>query len=170
VSLAIGVAAAGEETPPSLPQEFWGNQTIDGTPAPAGTVIVAMIDGMKSGSITTTVVGRYGGSTIFEGERLVVSGTEEQVGHNVTFLVNGQAAQDNGAITAWRGRNSTLPRNGHPIRGDAVTSVRGAAISLTGPHRHRDERDSDRHIPVGPIPSPFRKRAPYASTQVTVSR
>ncbi|MGI6503779.1 MAG: hypothetical protein ACOX0O_07555 [Candidatus Methanoculleus thermohydrogenotrophicum] len=59
IALVTGAAAAGG-TPPTLPHQFFGNVTIGGSPAPAGTVITAMIAGTECGSFMVTDAGRYG--------------------------------------------------------------------------------------------------------------
>ncbi|MFA7198515.1 MAG: PKD domain-containing protein, partial [Methanoculleus sp.] len=97
LGLAIGVSAA--ESVPSLPQEFWGALTIDGSPAPAGTVVVAAINGTASGSVTTTVAGAYGGSAAREGDHLLVSGADGQEGQTLAFLVDGTAADQTVTFT-----------------------------------------------------------------------
>ena len=81
--LLIGTASAV----PLLPAEFWGSVTIDGAPAPAGTVIIARIDDRDCGSLTLDVAGVYGGDAIFD-KRLLVSGEENDKEKEITFFVN----------------------------------------------------------------------------------
>ncbi len=97
VSLAIGVAA--EESVPTLPHEFYGTVTIGGSPAPAGTVIVAVIGGTECGSVTTTGSGEYGSAIRHKGTNLLIPGSAEQVGETITFLVNEQTAQETATFT-----------------------------------------------------------------------
>lgn len=99
LALMIGVAAAGGKIPPSLPQEFWGNVAIDGSPAPAGTVITALIGDTTCGSITTIKVGEYGSSSRYEGGRLIVSATDDQVGKTINFLIDGRTARETTTFT-----------------------------------------------------------------------
>ncbi len=98
LALAIGVAA-GEDVPPALPHDFWGGVTIDGSPAPAGTEITALIGDTACGSIKTTKIGEYASSSRHEGGRLVVSGTDGQSGETITFLVNGRTAREMATFT-----------------------------------------------------------------------
>lgn len=95
----VAGAAAAEGSVPALPQEFWGSVTIDGSAAPAGTVIVAMIDDNEAGSMTTTESGMYGSSSRYEENRLAVVGTDEQRNETITFLVNGQDAAETATFT-----------------------------------------------------------------------
>jgi len=95
-SLVAGAAA--DEGVPTLPHEFWGAVTIDGSAAPAGTTIVAVIGGESCGFLTTTSSGAYGG-TRYAGTNLVVSGTEDQAGETITFLVDGREAGQTAAFT-----------------------------------------------------------------------
>ncbi|MDK2974410.1 MAG: hypothetical protein PWP08_781 [Methanofollis sp.] len=76
---------------PALPLEVYGTVTCGGAPAPAGTVVVALIDGAVCGQITLDEDGVMGGVDTFD-ERLIVTGTEE--GSTVVFTVNGEAAAE----------------------------------------------------------------------------
>jgi len=111
-SLVAGAAA--DEGVPTLPHEFWGAVTIDGSAAPAGTTIVAVIGGESCGFLTTTSSGAYGG-TRYAGTNLVVSGTEDQAGETITFLVDGREAGQTAAFTP----DSTTTLD--PSVGSAVT-------------------------------------------------
>jgi hypothetical protein len=74
---------------PLLPSEFYGDITINGTPAPSGTVINATINGQTVGSFVTLSSGVYGGSGTFD-QRLSIIGTED--GQSVEFFINGEKA------------------------------------------------------------------------------
>ncbi len=45
---------------PAFPMSFWGNVTIDGAPAPTGTVVRAYYGAELAGSVTTQEAGVYG--------------------------------------------------------------------------------------------------------------
>ena len=98
LALTIGIAA-GEDVPPTFPHDFWGGVTIDGSPAPAGTEITALIGDTACGSIKTTKIGEYGSSSRHEGGRLVVSRTDGQSGETITFLINGRTARETATFT-----------------------------------------------------------------------
>jgi hypothetical protein len=83
----IGTASAV----PLLPAEFRGSVTIDGSPAPAGTVITARINGHDCGSLTLTTAGVYGGDATFD-KRLLVCGGDDDVGKTIAFFVDGARA------------------------------------------------------------------------------
>lgn len=70
--LAVHVSAI-----PPMPTEFYGSVVLDGKPAPAGTNITAIINGVEKGSIKIVVDGFYGGPGIFD-DRLKVSVPEEE--------------------------------------------------------------------------------------------
>ena len=93
IALVTGAAAAGG-TPPTLPHQFFGNVTIGSSPAPAGTVITAMIAGTECGSFMVTDAGRYGDPDWRLGNRLLVTGTAEQKGATIEFLVDGVIAKE----------------------------------------------------------------------------
>lgn len=90
VLLLVGLAGAASAVP-LLPAEFWGTVSVGESPAPAGTIITARIDGRDCGEFTTTAARVYGGETLFD-ERLIVSGGEGDAGKTITFLVGGAAA------------------------------------------------------------------------------
>jgi PGF-pre-PGF domain-containing protein len=98
IALVAGAAAAGG-TPPTLPHVFYGNVTIGGAPAPAGTVITAMFGDTNCGSIMVTDAGRYGDPDWRLGNRLLVTGTADQNGETITFLVGGAAAKETALFT-----------------------------------------------------------------------
>lgn len=86
----IGTVAAT----PVLPEEFYGSVYLNGNPAPAGTVIIATINGEPHGNFSTTVDGLYGGPGNFD-PRLKVEATEEETNAgnvNVMFVVGGVQA------------------------------------------------------------------------------
>jgi len=98
----IACAAAAGDLPPTLPHEFYGSVAIDGSPAPAGTVVTAMIGDTEYGSITITETGRYGDPDRNLGNRLLVTGTEGQNGETITFLSDGAAAEQTAPFTPGR--------------------------------------------------------------------
>ncbi|PKL61566.1 MAG: hypothetical protein CVV31_10855 [Methanomicrobiales archaeon HGW-Methanomicrobiales-2] len=79
---------------------FYGDVTIAGSPAPAGTVITATIGGVECGSVQTVDAGRYGGSDRNLVGRLAVMATSDQAGATITFYVNGVAAQETATFTS----------------------------------------------------------------------
>jgi len=90
----ILLLAAHASAIPPMPTEFYGSVAIDGKPAPAGTNISALIDGVQKGSIKTVVDGFYGGPGIFD-DRLKVSVPEDQYKPGmmkITFIISGMPA------------------------------------------------------------------------------
>ncbi|MFC1864610.1 hypothetical protein ACFLYG_02140 [Chloroflexota bacterium] len=73
------------------PHSFYGDLTIDGSPAPIGTEVKAMGDNVEVGiagnPITTTEAGKYGGPDIGE-PKLIVQGDIQPL-TPITFYVNG---------------------------------------------------------------------------------
>jgi len=84
VAGCIGAATAA----PALPCEYYGEISIGGSPAPAGTIITATIGGAERGRLITSVEGTYGGTGMFD-TRLLVQAVEGDDTAAVTFLVNG---------------------------------------------------------------------------------
>ncbi len=91
-----GVAA--EDSIPLLPDEFRGSVTINGNPAPVGTVLTALINEEVRGTVTTTETGIYGGLEL-DDRRLMVIGYDGEVGATITFTVNGHTATETSTFT-----------------------------------------------------------------------
>ena len=90
--LILMLALAGTASAvPLLPAEFSGSVTIDGNPAPAGTVITARIDGLDCGSLALATAGVYGGDATFD-KRLLVCGGDNDTGKTIVFFVGGMKA------------------------------------------------------------------------------
>ncbi len=74
---------------PPLPAEFYGTASLQGNPAPAGTVIYAKINDQIRGQVTLKEAGKYGGTGIFD-DKLVVAATEDDLkgsAATVAFMV-----------------------------------------------------------------------------------
>ena len=105
ILLSLIFLVSGVSAIPPLPYEFYGNATINGTPIPAGTVIIAKIGDVEVGNISVGQVGVYGGSGTFD-KRLVVNGDEKQIGQYITFSALGtEAAQK---VKLWAGESQRL--------------------------------------------------------------
>jgi hypothetical protein len=94
---------------PPLPAAFYGALTINGQPAPAGTVIEArgtsIQTGIQGNPLVTSQVGAYGSSDRF-GPKLVVQG-DIVAGTVISFYINGAAATQ---TAAW-GAGSVIQLN-----------------------------------------------------------
>lgn len=92
--LTAGVCPAYADGSPVLPQVFYGSLTIDGQPAPAGTIVEARGAGVDTGieynPINTSETGLYGSSNPL-GEKLLVQGDIVE-GSLIKFYINGSAA------------------------------------------------------------------------------
>jgi len=91
---------------PPLPHAFYGNVTINGSPAPAGTTVEArgtgVLTGVADNPTTTTQAGVYGTSNPFE-HRLLVQGNIDE-GATITFYVNGTST---GQTAEWHSSEVT---------------------------------------------------------------
>ena len=106
MGLAIAPAATAQEDPAPVPATFYGEVTIDGEPAPAGTTITAEVDGEIRGSFTVETAGEYGGPTV-DDDRLVVNGTQDDVGEEIIFRVNGEVVTTEPADVTWDSATDT---------------------------------------------------------------
>ena len=79
----IGVVSAQEE--PGNPAQFYGEiEDDDGTPAPAGTTLVAVVDGTVEDEITIDTSGEYGDEDAF-GDKLTIN---TAAGEEVSFYLD----------------------------------------------------------------------------------
>ena len=127
---------------PALPAEFSGSVTIDGNPAPAGTVITARIGDRDCGSLTLTTAGVFGGDSTFD-TRLLVSGEDGDAGKTITFFVDGTHA---GTAVYTPGTSGRL---------ELAVTKGGATGGSSGP--------SGGGGPSGPITTPAPVTVPTAS-------
>ncbi|MDZ4230600.1 MAG: hypothetical protein U1B77_02135, partial [Dehalococcoidales bacterium] len=98
--LLLGASVPALAQPPSLPHFFYGELTINGAPAPAGTMVEARGTGVKQSEgnpLTTTASGIYGGEGALS-PKLVVQG-DISPGTTLSFFINGVAA---GRTATWQ--------------------------------------------------------------------
>jgi len=98
----------------TLPEEFYGEITINGQPAPEGTEIVAKIGGVERGRLTASEEGAYGDSATFS-ERLIVSGEESDIGENIAFFVDGDLADQTAVFTPGESVELDLSVTAYPL-------------------------------------------------------
>ncbi|MFY1644463.1 PKD domain-containing protein [Methanoculleus bourgensis] len=123
----IGTASAV----PLLPAEFWGSVTIDGNPAPAGTVITARIDGRDCGSLTLESAGGYGGDSTFD-KRLLVCGGDDDVGKTIAFFVDGARATGTTVYTPGTStRLDLMVTSGAGFSADVTAGVAPLTVRFT---------------------------------------
>ncbi len=87
--VAIGVGSVGaQDDPPDLPASYYGEVTIDGDPAPVGTVVEAEVNGTVRGSITVEEAGLYGGPGIGDDKLLIPDEDDIAEGDEVVFYID----------------------------------------------------------------------------------
>ena len=82
--LMVQAVAAVSEVP-MLPSFFHGTATVNGEPAPSGSVITATIDGEEKGEIVITDAGIYGSTD--SDNKLPVLGSSDTRGKTITFWI-----------------------------------------------------------------------------------
>ena len=99
--LALAVTPVYADIAPTLPHAFYGVVEINGSPAPVGTSVKVVGEGVQTGvgtnPIVTTVEGEFGGGADPLVPKLVVQGTVAE-GATVSFYVNGFAT---GQTAVW---------------------------------------------------------------------
>jgi hypothetical protein len=117
----LDISSASAQGGP-FPHRFYGEVTLDGAPAAAGTVVSADGDGVATGvegnPITTTEVGLYGGPEVFDG-KLQVQG-DIGSGDPIEFYVNGIRARCREGDGPWR--------DTYPFHSEATTELDLAAF------------------------------------------
>ncbi|PWR76236.1 PKD domain-containing protein [Methanospirillum stamsii] len=88
---SVLVCSAGA---PALPCEFYGTVTIDGSPAPVGTILSAKINDAERGRYVLEEAGKYGGPGTFDQRLKIVAEDSDLSGGSpkVTFWIDGQKA------------------------------------------------------------------------------
>ncbi len=102
---------------PQIPHLFYGNVTVMGNPAPAGSVISATVTG-GSGSLVTTTGGKYGGPLGLEPKLMVqAAGAPIEAGAPISFFVNGAPAECREAV------NGSTWTDSFPFSSGTVTDL-----------------------------------------------
>lgn len=120
---------------PPLPAEYYGNVLIDGSPAPAGTVVTILMQNIPKGSLTTDIPGFYGGPGLFD-PRLKINATEDEykAGNlTVSFRINGVPASQTIPFepgTSQQFDLSTVGQGGQKVSLAGVTPVPALIPSL----------------------------------------
>lgn len=97
--LTAAPALAQGDQPPPPPPAYHGDLIVGGEPAPPSVSVTAYVEGERRGCLTTGQQGAYGGSGGFD-PKLVVDGTSEDEGAEVSFEVNGAPATPDEPV-AW---------------------------------------------------------------------
>jgi len=134
IALCTSAVAVVYAQPP-LPHAFYGTlKDVAGREVPAGAVVVAVVDDIERGRITTTEVGKYGSAEPGEPKLIVQASIEYPIenGSKIIFFVNGTEADENatfksGEVTQL---NLTVPDTTAPVI-SAVTSSSIATSSAT---------------------------------------
>ncbi len=121
VVLALGAIPFSVLAVPQLPHVFYGNITIDGSPAAVGTVIIAKVGGVEKGRITTTESGKYGGPDAYDA-KLLVQGGDLSAGDTVNFTYSDINASETALFDSGALANQNLT---------FVTSVDGSSANAT---------------------------------------
>ncbi len=101
---------------PGVPHQFYGSVTINGKPAPDGTLVIAKINGVEVAR-TYTKDGKYGYEPIF----YVDDPNNDRSGSVITFFVNGIASKTvifcNGCVTRLDISVQAKEEGGAPVTG-----------------------------------------------------
>ena len=101
----------------TLPEEFYGEITINNMAAPEGTEILTKIDGVERGSLIVIDGGLYGGTETFD-SRLIVSGQENDIGKSISFFINGDLANQSVLFEPGQSVELYLSVNIYPLESE----------------------------------------------------
>ncbi len=91
-SLCVGSVTAAEEIPP-FPVQVWGSVTINGEPAPVGSIITAKIGDKVLQSFELSESGKMGSGGTF-GEKFVLTAGSDDINKEITFWMGTMQAQE----------------------------------------------------------------------------
>ncbi len=114
LSLFLSSFAYADEAPPMLPASFSGYAMLDGSQAPEGKEIIAVIDGDSRGAVETDTDGSYG-----ESDLLIVTGDSSDNGAVIHFYIDGNKASQTAIWNsgAFYGLNLTASSSGSSSSG-----------------------------------------------------
>jgi len=109
---------------PALPCEFYGTVTIDGSPAPVGTILSAKIGDAERGRLVLEKAGEYGGSGTFDQRLKVIAEDTDLAGGtpDITFWINGQKALQETKFQPGVSLHLDLSVGGEPMAETVVTT------------------------------------------------
>jgi hypothetical protein len=110
------------------PNQFYGHVTLNGEPAPKGTVITASIDGASNGIITLVSTGEYG----YDMTYLDVSGDADDDGKIINFTVGGVCAKETAVWSADETPPQVLDLSAGGASGDTTPPDISIALPLPG--------------------------------------
>ena len=111
---------------PGIPNQFFGALTINGAAAAAGYTVTAKVNGVDSGSTTTTdSQGRYGYSPVF-----MIPGSQ---GGSITFYVNGAQAAPTATLQPGAITSLALTVSGTVPASGTTTQTTTTATTTTTP-------------------------------------
>jgi hypothetical protein len=122
---ALGIPqTARAEAPPSIPNQFFGAVTSNGTSIGPGYNVVATDGAAQLGSTITDTQGKYGWSSIFY--------VNANPGTTIEFYVNGVKAQQTAPFNAGSVTNLDLTVSGAPAPVGTGTTITTSILGLTG--------------------------------------
>ena len=124
LSLILLVVSVVSAIPP-LPAEFYGSVYMNGNPAPAGTIISALINEEIRGTFTLSEAGIYGGPDLFD-DRLLVSPIEDDVSDgipDITFRIGDKEAEQTVRLSSGLSQELDLSVGGMPTITQAPTAA-----------------------------------------------
>lgn len=139
LTAALGLLLAAFAQPalavPPMPSDFWGYVTIDGSPAPAGTVVRATVNGVSFQATASNSGGQALYLLSVNGDDLstapVEGGTENQA---ITFQVGGTAVAQTGVWRSGSNVQLNLARTSVPATISSVSpssAARGSSVAVT---------------------------------------
>ncbi|HNQ34158.1 MAG TPA: hypothetical protein PKJ93_10330, partial [Methanoculleus sp.] len=116
VSLLAVPALAGDGAPSTIPHVFYGQvYNVDGSNAPAGSIVVASVAGNPVGTTTVATAGQYGvGPHDGDATKFAVWSSAISPGDTITFSIYGVTAKESAVYESGGFTNLTLTASAPP--------------------------------------------------------
>jgi len=151
---------------PALPCEFYGKVTVEGSPAPAGAIIVAKVGEQERGQIILEQEGVFGGPGTFD-KRLKVVAEESDLAAGtpkITFYVDGQKAWQETSFQPGISQSIDLTVGGdQPSETEIAPSAAvptAEPVQASEPVEEISEVPSEPMVTLAPEPTPVPESEP----------
>lgn len=132
ILILLMICTAVSTASPQLPCEFYGPVTINGAPAPVGTVITAYVNNVKQGSIAVKEPGRFGGIGTFDERLIVLSGENDFTGGApmITFKIGDKVADQTSPYAPGTSTEISLSSGGGAVVITPVPTTVGTPTAM----------------------------------------
>jgi len=130
--ILVSLSISGVSASPQLPCEFYGTVTINGDPAPVGTVIAAYVNSVKQGTISVKESGKYGDVGTFDERLIVLAGENDFSGGApvITFKIGDKTADQTSPYSPGMSTELALSTGGGALAATSTTSSSSGPVQM----------------------------------------